>query len=93
MPTARWPSIARSFISSLEWTPSRIIEWAGKAEPFTTRLVEAMLAEKLHPEMGYRSALGVISLSRKHGAEQVEAACTRAVRTSTTGTPAGWIGP
>jgi len=57
-----------------------MIEWAGKAGPFTARLVEAMLAEKPHPEMGYRSALGVISLSRKYGPERVEAACTRAVR-------------
>jgi transposase len=64
----------------LEWTPTRMIDWAGKAGPFTARLVEAMLAEKPHPEMGYRSALGVISLSRKYGAERVEAACTRAVR-------------
>lgn len=39
-----------------------------------------MLAEKPHPEMGYRSALGVISLSRKYSPERVEAACTRAVR-------------
>ena len=64
----------------LEWTPSRMIEWAGKIGPFTARLVEAMLAEKPHPEMGYRSALGVIRLGRKYGAERVEAACTRAVR-------------
>jgi transposase len=64
----------------LEWTPTRMIDWAGKAGPFTARLVEAMLAEKPHPEMGYRSALGVISLSRKYGPERVEAACTRAVR-------------
>ena len=64
----------------LEWTPTRMIEWAGKGGPFTARLVEGMLAEKPHPEMGYRSALGVISLSRKYGPERVEAACTRAVR-------------
>ena len=64
----------------LEWTPTRMIDWAGKAGPFTARLVETMLAEKPHPEMGYRSALGVISLSRKYGPERVEAACTRAVR-------------
>jgi transposase len=64
----------------LKWTPSRIIDWAGKAGPFTARLVETMLAEKPHPEMAYRSALGVISLSRKYGPERVEAACTRAVR-------------
>jgi transposase len=64
----------------LEWTPSRIVDWAAKTGPFTGRLVAAWLAEKPHPEMGYRSALGVISLSRKYGPERVEAACTRAVR-------------
>jgi transposase len=64
----------------LEWTPSRIIDWAAKTGPFTGRLVAAILAEKPHPEMGYRSALGVISLNRKYGPERVEAACTRAVR-------------
>jgi hypothetical protein len=43
-------------------------------------LVESILTSKPHPEMGYRSALGVIRLERKYGAERLEAACTRAVR-------------
>src|ERR1035437_5386148 len=64
----------------LEWTPTRIIEWAGKVGPFTARLVESIMTSKPHPEMGYRSALGVIRLERKYGAERLEAACTRAVR-------------
>jgi transposase len=64
----------------LEWTPSRIIDWAGKVGLFTARLVESVIADKPHPEMGYRSALGVIRLSRKYGDERLEAACTRAVR-------------
>ena len=64
----------------LEWTPTRIIEWAGKVGPFTARLVENVLTSKPHPEMGYRSALGVIRLERKYSAERLEAASTRAVR-------------
>jgi hypothetical protein len=48
--------------------------------PFTARLVESIMTSKPHPEMGYRSALGVIRLDRKYGAERLEAACTRAVR-------------
>ena len=64
----------------LEWTPSRIIDWAGRAGPFTARLVEFVIADKPHPEMGYRSSLGVIRLSRKYGVERLESACTRAVR-------------
>jgi transposase len=64
----------------LEWTPTRIVEWAAKVGPFTARLVESIMTSKPHPEMGYRSALGVIRLERKYGAERLEAACTRAVR-------------
>ncbi len=64
----------------LEWTPTRMIEWAAKAGPFTARLVESILTGKPHPEMGYRSAMGVIGLERKYGAERLEAASTRAVR-------------
>ncbi len=64
----------------LEWTPTRILEWAGKVGPFTARLVDNILKGKPHPEMGYRSALGVIRLERKYSAERLEAACTRAVR-------------
>jgi hypothetical protein len=64
----------------LEWTPSRIMDWAGRAGPFTARLVEFIIADKPHAEMGYRSSLGVIRLSRKYGVEHLEAACTRAVR-------------
>ena len=63
----------------LEWAPTRIIEWAGKVGPFTARLVESIMTSKPHPEMGYRSALGVIRLERKYGAERLEAASTRAV--------------
>jgi transposase len=70
----------KSHQAYLEWTPTRIIEWAGKVGPFTARLVEGILASKPHPEMGYRSALGVIRLERRYGAERLEAASTRAVR-------------
>jgi transposase len=70
----------KSHQAYLEWTPTRILEWAGKVGPFTARLVGNILTSKPHPEMGYRSALGVIRLERKYGAERLESACTRAVR-------------
>ena len=63
-----------------EWTPSRIIDWAGKTGPATAGLVEAILASRPHPEQGYRPALGIIRLADKHGAGRVEAACARALR-------------
>jgi transposase len=62
----------------LEWTPSRIINWAGSIGAKTKDLVEAILAERRHPEQGYRSCLGILRLAKRYGNERLEAASTRA---------------
>jgi transposase len=62
-----------------EWTPSRLVAWAATIGPQTTALVEAILADRPHPEQGYRSCLGLLRLSRRAGAERLEAACARAL--------------
>ena len=49
----------------LEWTPSRILEWGEKAGPFTGQLVERIMADKPHPEMGFRACLGIIRLTKQ----------------------------
>lgn len=66
--------------SHLEWSPSRMIRWAGKIGPQTRRLVGAILRERPHPEQGYRSCLGILRLERRYGRERLEAACERAHR-------------
>lgn len=63
----------------LEWTPSRIINWAGKIGPETEKLVEAILAKKPHPEQGYRACLGIIRLSKAYSNERLEGASRRAL--------------
>jgi transposase len=63
----------------LEWTPSRIIAWAGKIGPDCARAVETIIAGRQHPEQGYRSALGVIRLAKGYTDTRVNAACRRAV--------------
>jgi hypothetical protein len=45
----------RSHQAHLEWTPSRMVHWAQSIGPHTARLFERILADKPHPEMGYRS--------------------------------------
>jgi transposase len=62
----------------LEWTPSRLIHWAGTIGPGTARLVEAILADRPHPEQGYRSCLGILRLGKRYGEARLEAACARA---------------
>jgi transposase len=63
----------------LEWSPSRIVHWAASIGPKTRELVEAILAERRHPEQGYRSCLGILRLGKRFGQERLEAAAARAV--------------
>jgi transposase len=62
-----------------EWSPSRILHWAGTIGPKTRELAEAILAERRHPEQGYRSCLGILRLAKRYGNDRLEAACSRAV--------------
>jgi len=64
----------------LEWTPSRILSWAGTVGPKTRGLAEAILTERRHPEQGYRSCLGILRLGKAYGNERLEAACGRALQ-------------
>jgi transposase len=64
----------------LERTPSRLIEDAQQIGPCTGQLVEAILAAKRHPEMGYRSCLGILRLAKSYAGERMEAAARRALR-------------
>lgn len=64
----------------LEWTPTRLLEWASTIGPFTVRFVETLFTTKAHPEAGYRAAMGLLPLSRQYGQQRLEAAATRAVR-------------
>ena len=62
----------------MEWTPGRLTRWAGDIGPATRELVEHLLTHKPHPEMGYRSCLGLLALARQYGQPRLEAACVRA---------------
>lgn len=67
----------------LEWTPGRFLNWANEIGEFTRQVVKHLLWTKLHPEMGYRSCLGLLSLAKTYGAERLEAACQRALLNGT----------
>lgn len=62
-----------------EWSPTRMIAWAGSVGPQTAALVEAILRERPHPEQGYRSCLGLMRLAKREGEVRMEAACRRAL--------------
>lgn len=63
----------------LEWTPNRFLRWSGDIGPSTQALVAHLLTDRPHPEMGYRSCLGLLSLARQYGHPRLEAACARAL--------------
>lgn len=69
----------KSHQAHLEWTPSRMVSWAATIGPHTARLFERILEDKPHPEMGYRSCLGIIRLSTTYSPARVEAAADLAL--------------
>jgi len=62
-----------------QWTPQRLIGWAGTLGAATQLVVVHILETKSHPEQGYRACLGMLALARKYGNRRLEAACERAV--------------
>lgn len=58
-----------------------MMHWAQTIGPYAAQLFERMMADKPHPEMGYRSCLGVIRLAGKYSHARVEAAAERALLT------------
>ena len=62
-----------------EWTPTRLISWAGKVGPHVEVLVTRILADRPHPEQGYRSCLGILRLQKRYGGDRLDAACARAL--------------
>ena len=70
----------KSHQQHLDWTPTRLIDWAqNQIGPQCAAAVRHILEHKPHPEMGYRSCLGLMRLGRSHGASRLEQACQRAL--------------
>jgi transposase len=63
-----------------EWTPDRILNWAGQNGVATKELCINIIAKATHPEQGFRSCLGVIRMGEKYTAERLELACKRALK-------------
>jgi transposase len=62
-----------------QWTPERLIHWGADIGLNTGLFVTQLLQRFRHPEHGYRSCLGLLSLAKRYGPARVEAACTLAL--------------
>ena len=69
----------KSHQAHLEWPPSRMVNWARSIGPHTAQLFERIMNDKPHPEMGYRSCLGIIRLAQQYSPQRMEAAAERAL--------------
>jgi transposase len=69
----------RAHQKHLEWSPSRILRWAGQIGESTAALADQIMTERKHPEQGYRACLGLMRLGKEYGPERLDAACERAL--------------
>lgn len=60
-----------------EWTPARMLAQAGKLGPSVAAFCEAVMADRPHPEQGFRTCLGVLALARSFEPARLDAACRR----------------
>jgi transposase len=62
-----------------EWTPERLVRWAGETGTMTAKLVETLLTSRPHPQHGFRACLGIMRLGKRYGKTRLEAASRRAL--------------
>jgi transposase len=62
-----------------EWTPQRLVHWAGETGPATAKLVEKILTSRPHPQHGFRACLGIMRLGKRYTTARLEAASRRAL--------------
>jgi transposase len=77
-PSTQAEHMPRAHREYAEWTPERLVAWAGHTGPATARVVAAIMARRPHPEQGFRACLGLMRLGREYGDPRLEAACARA---------------
>ena len=62
-----------------EWSPARFERWARTIGPNTEGLIVAVLANRPHPEQGFRTCLGILRLYRGLAPARAEAVSARAL--------------
>lgn len=60
-----------------EWTPARMLAQAAKLGPSVAAFCETVMADRPHPEQGFRTCLGVLALAKSYDASRLDAACRR----------------
>ena len=61
------------------WTPGGLIAAGERIGPSTAAFFQAVIAARPHPEQGFRTCLGILSLARSYDNARVDAACRRGI--------------
>ncbi len=77
------PHMPASHLAHRDWSPQRLIDWGLSIGVATGGLIQKLLERFKHPEHGYRSSLGLLSLSKRYGQDRLEAACALALTLGT----------
>jgi len=64
----------------LEWTPQRLIIWGKKTGKNIGVLIEKIITTKVHPQQGFRPALGIMRLGNSFGYDRLEQTAAIALR-------------
>jgi transposase len=64
----------------LEWTPQRLIIWGKNTGKNIGILIEKIIMTKVHPQQGFRPALGIMRLGKSFGNERLEKTAALALR-------------
>ena len=62
-----------------EWNPARILASAEKLGPSVAAFCQTVMEARPHPEQGFRTCLGVLSLAKSYEPARLDAACRRGV--------------
>ena len=66
-----------------DWTPERLASWAAEIGVGCSGAVTRIMSSREHPQQGFRSCFGLLSLEKHFGGSRLEAACQRAVALET----------
>lgn len=62
-----------------QWSPQRFTRWAETIGPATAALISQVLQRRRHPELSFRTCLGILRLATAYSEPRLEAACQRAL--------------
>lgn len=54
-----------------EWSPARVLNWAGKHGQAVKQMADGIMENREHPEQGFRACMRLVQLSRKFGADRL----------------------